>query len=87
MTIRLPKDLLSDERCKAADERRDLTSLIEHVLRAILSEGLKRTKRKRVAAGTSKTTGGLMPGVDLTNPRALQEVDDLGYLCRMQRSQ
>jgi hypothetical protein len=35
----------------------------------------------------SKAGGGLMPGIDLTNPSTLQEADDLDYVRRMQRSE
>ena len=31
----------------------------------------------------SKATGGLMPGIDLSNSAALQEMDDLEYVERM----
>ena len=31
--------------------------------------------------------GGLMPGIDLTNPRMLQEAEDLEYIRRPERSQ
>jgi hypothetical protein len=31
----------------------------------------------------SKARGGLMPGLDLTDPSTLQEADDLDYVRRM----
>jgi hypothetical protein len=33
----------------------------------------------------SKATGGLMPGIDLSDSAALQEMDDLEYVERMKR--
>jgi hypothetical protein len=84
-TVRLPEDLLNRARRKAAAERRTLTSLIEDGLRAIVSDGPKTAKRKRILPRISKARGGLMPGVDLTNLSTLQEADDLEYLRRMQR--
>lgn len=84
-TVRLPEDLLNRARRKAAAQRRTLTSLIEDGLRVILSEGPKPAKRRRVSPRISKATGGLMPGVDLTNSSMLQETDDLDYIRRMQQ--
>ena len=82
-TVRLPEDLLNRARRKAAAEGRTLTSLIEDGLRVILSDKPKPAKRKRALPRISKATGGLMPGVDLTNLSTLQEADDLEYLRRM----
>ena len=86
-TVRLPEDLLNRARRKAAAEGRTLTSLIEDGLRAIVSDNPKAAKRKRVLPRVSKAGGGLMPGVDLTDPSSLQEADDLDYVRRMQRSE
>jgi predicted transcriptional regulator len=82
-TVRLPDDLLDRARRKAAAEGRTLTSLIEDGLRAIVSENPKAAKRKRGMPRVSEAGGGLMPGVDLTNPSTLQEADDLDYVRRL----
>ena len=84
-TVRLPADLLSRAKRKAAAERRTLTSLIEDGLRLVVAESGKVVKRKRVLLPVSKATGGPMPGIDLTDLSALVEMDDLDDVRRMQR--
>ena len=84
-TVRLPEDLLNRARRRAAAEGRTLTSLIEDGLRLIVSENQNAEKRKPVLPRVSKASGGLMPGIDLTDPSTLQEADDLEYVRRMQR--
>jgi hypothetical protein len=85
-TVRLPEDLLNRARRKAAAEGRTFTSLIEDGLRAVVGEHRKTEKRRPVMPRVSKAGGGLMPGIDLTDPSTLQEADDLDYVRRMQRS-
>jgi len=41
------------------------------------------SKEKRVLPRVSTATGGLMPGIDLDDLSALQEMDDLEYVERM----
>jgi len=82
-TIRLPKELLSRAKRKAAAEGRTLTSLIEDGLRLVLAEGHKGSKQKSTLPPISVATGGPMPGLDLTYLSVLQESDDLEYLERM----
>ena len=82
--MRLPADLLSRAKRKAAAERRTLTSLIEDGLRLMVTEG-KRAGHTRVLPPVSKATGGPMAGVDLTDLSALQEADDLDHLELMRR--
>ncbi len=84
-TVRLPADLLSRAKRKAAAERRTLTSLIEDGLRLIVAGRRRAAKEKRVLPPISKATGGPMPGVDLTDLSALQETDDLDHVERMRR--
>jgi hypothetical protein len=84
-TIRLPEDLLSRAKRKAAAQGRTLTSLIEEGLRLVLAEPRKVTKTKRVLPPISRATGGPMPGIDITNMTALQDMDDLEYVERMKR--
>jgi hypothetical protein len=85
-TVRLPEDLLERARRKAAAEHRTLTSLIEDGLRVVVDEHRKAGKRRHVMPRVSKAAGGLMPGVDLANPATLQEIDDLDYVRRRERS-
>ena len=40
---------------------------------------------KRVLPPVSKASGGLLPGIDITDSRSLQEGDDLDYMQRMTR--
>jgi hypothetical protein len=82
-TVRLPADLLNRAKRKAAAEGRTLTSLIEDGLRLVVAENRKGAKGKRIMPRVSTATGGPMPGVDLTDFSALQEMDDLEYVERM----
>jgi hypothetical protein len=84
-TVRLPEGLLKQAKRKAAAEGRTLTSLIEDGLRLVVAETKKSPKRKRVLPPISKATGGPMPGIDLTDFSALQEMDDLDYVERMKQ--
>jgi len=81
-TVRLPADLLSRAKRKAAAEGRTLTALIEDGLRLVVAERRKLAKGKRVMPRVSTATGGRMPGMDLPFS-ALQEIDDLEYVERM----
>jgi hypothetical protein len=83
-TVRLPEELLTRAKRKAAAEGRTLTSLIEDGLRAVVAEPPPAT-RKRVMPRISKATGGLLPGVDLTSISAFEEGDDLIALARLNR--
>jgi hypothetical protein len=83
-TVRLPSDLLTRAKRKAAAEGRTLTSLIEDGLRAVVDNHGKPGKRRHVVLPrVSKATGGTMPGIDISNSAALQEMDDLEYVERM----
>ena len=81
-TVRLPEDLLSRARRKAVTERRTLTSLIEDGLRLVVSEDRNPRKSKRVLPRVSRASGGPMPGIELTDFSALQEIDDLESISR-----
>ena len=84
-TVRLPEDLLTRAKRKAAAEGRTLTSLIEDGLRLVTAENRKPAKEKRVLPPISKATGGLRPGVDLTRFSDIQGMDYLEYMERMKR--
>jgi hypothetical protein len=82
-TVRLPPDLLRRAKRKAAAEGRTLTALIEEGLRLVVVEKRKLPREERVLPPVSTATGGPMPGVDITDSSALQEMDDLEYVARM----
>jgi hypothetical protein len=84
-TVRLPEDLLRHARRKAAAEGRTLTSLIEDGLRLVIADGARAAKAKRILPRTSTATGGPMPGIDISDSAALQEMDDIEYVGRMNR--
>lgn len=84
-TVRLPRELLSRAKRKAAAEGRTLTALIEDGLRIVVAESAKTSKRKRILPRYSKATGGPFPGVDISNSAQLQEMEDLEYVERMKR--
>jgi Arc/MetJ-type ribon-helix-helix transcriptional regulator len=76
-TVRLPEDLVRRARRKALAEGRYLTALIQDGLRRVLADRTPAARPKRVLPPVSKATGGLMPGVDLHDTAALQEIEDL----------
>lgn len=84
-TVRLPQNLLDRAKRKAAAEGRTLTSLIEDGLRRVVAESRKSGKSERGPLPISTATGGPMPGVDISDSAALQEMDDLEYVERMKR--
>jgi hypothetical protein len=86
-TVRLPDDLLRQAKRQAAAEGRTLTALIADGLRLVIAGRRKAPKLKRVMPRVSKATGGLLPGVDLTNLGLLQDADDLDYMRRTERSE
>lgn len=82
-TIRLPGDLLARAKRKAVAEGRTLTSLIEEGLRLVVAAGRKSRKRRRYPLPLSTATGPPLPGIDISNSAALQEMDDLEYIERL----
>jgi hypothetical protein len=80
--FRLPEDLLKQAKRKADAEGRTLTSLIADGLRLVIAENRKVTKPKPLVPRVSKAIGGPMPGLDLADLPALQEMDDLEYVRR-----
>jgi hypothetical protein len=82
-TVRLPRDLLARAKRKALAEGRTLTSLIEEGLRLIVAEGRKGRKRRRSPLPLSTATGPPLPGIDIANSAALQEMEDLEYIERL----
>jgi hypothetical protein len=84
-TVRLPEELIRRAKRKAAAEGRTLTSLIEDGLRSVLAEREKKGKPVRVMPPVSTARGGVIPGIDINDSAALQEMDDLDYVARMRR--
>jgi len=82
-TVRLPEDLVTRAKRKAAAEGRTLTALIEDGLRLVLSDRAGTQKGKRVMPPVSTATGGLRPGIDLNDMASLQEIEDLDYAERL----
>ena len=81
-TVRLPKELLDRARRKAAADGVTLTALIEDGLRQVVSR--KRPLEKpRGPIPVSRATGGTLPGIDISDSAAIQEMDDLEYVERM----
>jgi hypothetical protein len=82
-TVRLPKELLSRAKRRALAENRTLTSLIEEGLRLVVHE---KRKLPRIDCGPlplSTATGGPLPGIDIADSAAIQEMDDLEYIARL----
>jgi hypothetical protein len=86
ITVRLPRNLLSSAKCKAAAENRTLASIIADGLRMVLADGHRPTRAKRILPRVSNASGGLLPGIAIADSRSLQESDDLDYMLRLTRS-
>ena len=74
-TIRLDDDLLREAKAYAAATDRTLTRLIEDALRETLGRRQQARKRRRVRLPTSGH-GGLQPGVDISDSKALWDLMD-----------
>lgn len=84
MTVRLPDDLVRRAKRQAAAEGRSLAALIEDGLRRVLNECSPAGKADRILPPVSAATGGLMPGIDLNDTAALQEIDELSHAERLE---
>ena len=71
-TVRLPKELLDRARRKAVADGVTLTALIEDGLRKAVAEDVRKRSAKRILPRISKATGGLLPGIDLSDSAAIQ---------------
>ncbi len=74
-TVRLDETLLTQAKKLAIDTDRTLTQVIEDSLRMALAQRAGRKKSKPIKLHTSGS-GGLQPGVDLSNNAALQDLMD-----------
>lgn len=70
-TVRLPGELLTKAKEFAHERGTTLTALIEEGLIMVLERAPKAGKMKPVRVPVSKSTGGLQPGVDLSDSAAL----------------
>jgi hypothetical protein len=52
-------------------------------LRLVVSDSAKKAKTKRVLPRSSDAVGGPLPGIDISNSAALQEMEDIEYVERM----
>lgn len=82
-TVRLPQDLLNRAKRKALAERRTLTSLIEEGLRLVVHQRRKLPRVDRGPLPLSTATGGPLPGINISDSAALQEMEDLEYIERL----
>ncbi len=85
ITVRIDQVLLKRAKIKAAAEGRTLSELIEEGLRIALADEPGDCTRERPHLRTSKASGGLLPGVDLTRFSDYQEMEDLEYIERMKK--
>ena len=82
-TVRLPEDLIERAKRKAAAEGRSLTALIDEGLRRVLNDRPPGARGGWGSLPVSSARGGLMPGIDLNDMGALQEMDDLDAARRL----
>ena len=85
ITVRIDQELLKRAKNMAAAEGRTLSELIEEGLRIALADEPGEGARERPHLQTSKASGGLRPGVDLTRFSDYQEMEDLEYIERMKK--
>ena len=82
-TVRLPEDLIKRAKRKAAAEGSTLTALIEEGLRLVVFPKSRRKRRSACCHPSATRPADLVPGIDISNSAALQEMDDLEYVERM----
>ncbi|HWZ56956.1 MAG TPA: DUF2191 domain-containing protein [Verrucomicrobiae bacterium] len=74
-TINLPDSLVSQAKKAALEEDTTLTEVIANALREALSKRRRNAPRKKFKIITYGT-GGVLPGVDLSNTAALLDIMD-----------
>ena len=82
VTVRLSEDLLKRAKALVSRQHRTLDDLIEEGLRAVLRNRDEPSSKIRKLPRVSSATGGLMPGVNIGDSAALQEMDDLEFIAR-----
>lgn len=74
-TIRIDDDLLKRAKRVAVEEGRSLTSLIEEGLALVVHRKQQPSmQRERVVLEVSTAGGGVLPGVDLSNNAAVEDI-------------
>jgi hypothetical protein len=71
-TVRLPEALMIQAKKEAQRRGKTVTSLIEQGLRLVLKQ--PEDPRKKFVLPVSSATGGLLPGIDLSNSAALLDI-------------
>ena len=85
-TIRLPHEVMARAKRKAATEGRTLAALIEDGVMRVLDDDRKPARPgKRLRLPVSTTTGGLLPGIDLTRLSDYQDTEDREYAERLRQ--
>lgn len=74
-TLNLNDDLVRQAKQRAAAEDRTLTSVIEDALRRLLAEDARQTEALYLVP-VGGGPRGVLPGVDLSDPRALRDLMD-----------
>lgn len=74
-TLNLNDDLVRQAKQRAAAEDRTLTSVIEDALRRLLAEDARQTEAPYLVP-VGGGPRGVLPGVDLSDPRALRDLMD-----------
>ena len=77
-TIRLDEALLDQARREARARGKTMTSLVEEGLRSVLARSKPVQRQPRVELPVFRSSGGLMPGVDLSDNAALLDLLDAG---------
>ncbi len=73
-TVRLDDALLEQAKREAGRRGETLTALIEKGLRLVLAQGRKPGRRARVVLPVCRAGGGVLPGVDLNDTAALEDI-------------
>jgi hypothetical protein len=73
-TVRLEDGLMDRVKLEASRRGETVTSLIEKGLRLMLAQSKRVRSRRRVILPVSRSRGGLLPGVDLADSRALLDI-------------
>ncbi len=80
---RLPEGHSLSAKRKAAADGVTLTARVEDNQSRALNEDALPTRAERTLPRVCSATGGTLPGIDLSNSAALQEMDDLEYVKRL----
>jgi hypothetical protein len=73
-TVRLDDGLLEQAKTAARQRHRTVTSLIEEGLRLVLTNERPAVRRAKIVLPVSRETGGVLPGVDLSNSSGLLDL-------------